>query len=199
MTMKPLPTGEEPPRGYETVVHLGTVDDTIHVHGSLLSQLSRGEMHEIEQLRGKALSQVVGYLGLSDEPLPFAAEKDIIPNKSSSDKIIFCARLNRQLVGYGFVVIDWPKHATWLIQHMIIDPDFRLKGIGSALVEKIEAYALESDIDAASIYAIPIQKSGIDFWRNHGYTKASETHLVHFRNLDHELIVYSKEIEPAAG
>jgi GNAT superfamily N-acetyltransferase len=194
--MKPLPTGEEPPRGYETVVHLDTVDDSIHVHGSLLSQLSRGELREIERLREKSFGRVREYLGLSDEPLAFAEEKDIIPNISTSDKMIFCARLNHQLVGYGFVVIGWPEPASWLIQHMIIDPDLRMKGIGSELVEKIELYALDSDIEATSIFAIPIQKSGIEFWHEHGYTKASEAHLVHFRSLDHELIIYSKEIEP---
>jgi GNAT superfamily N-acetyltransferase len=196
LSRKPLPTGEEPPRGYETVVQLRAVDDAVHVHGSLLSQLSRGELREIERLRKKALDRVREYLGLTDEPQAFAEEKDIIPDKSASDKMIFCARLEHQLVGYGFVVIGWPENSSWLIQHMIIDPDFRLKGIGSALVDKIETYALDSDIDAASIFAIPIQKSGIEFWHEHGYTKASETHLIHFHNLDHELIIYSKDIEP---
>jgi GNAT superfamily N-acetyltransferase len=191
-----LPTGEEPPKGYETVVRLGADNATIHVHGSLLSQLSRGELREIESLRQKALLKINEFMGVTKVPEPFETEKEVIPNKTTSDKMIFRARLEHSLVGYGFVVIGWPEPASWLIQHMIIDPTYRLRGIGTALVDKIELYALDSDIDAASIYAIPIQKSGIDFWRSRGYTKASETHMVHFNHLDHELVVYSKEIEP---
>jgi GNAT superfamily N-acetyltransferase len=194
MDKKILPTGEEPPKGYEAIAKLNDTNDTIHVHGSLLSQLSRGELREIETLRNKALTRVNEYLGMTKEPQSFTDEKNIIPDKTTSDKMLFCARLEHQMVGYGFVVIGWPEPTSWLIQHMIIDPEYRLRGIGSAIVDKIETYAVDSDIDAASIYAIPIQKSGIDFWQTRGYTKASENHLVHFDHLDHELVIYSKEI-----
>jgi GNAT superfamily N-acetyltransferase len=195
MTKRTLPTGEEPRKGYETIMSLNTNDAETRVKGSFLSQLSSAELHEIESLRLKSMQNVSEYTGLSAEPYTFEHESNIIPNKSASDKMVFRARKNKQLVGYAFVVIGWPRPASWVIQHMIIDPEYRLQGIGTSLVQKIEAFAQDSDIDAASIYAVPVQKSGIDFWNSHGYTKVSAEHLLRFGPLDHELLLYSKEID----
>jgi GNAT superfamily N-acetyltransferase len=194
MKRKPLPTGEEPPKGYESVMHLATIDDSIRVHGLILSQISRSERYEVDALRAKAFAKVREYIGLASDPPDFESEKGVIAERSDSDKLLFRAHLNKQLVGYAFVVTGWPHQTSWLIQHIVIDPDFRLKGIGSALLEKIEDYAASSEIDAKSIYAIPIQKSGIDFWRDHGYTKASQEHFLQHSLLDRELIIYSKEV-----
>ena len=77
---------------------------------------------------------------------------------------------------------------------MIIDPQCRNIGIGTAILKNIEQYALESEVDASSILAIPIQQSGKEFWKNHGYTAEAFRQHVKVANVDHEISVYRKEL-----
>jgi GNAT superfamily N-acetyltransferase len=192
--MKPLPTGEEPPKGYETLVNLGTIDDSLRVNMVLVSQLANAEKTQIENMRTRALKSVQQFLGLSNTPLPLEDETGIIPDKEASDKMFVRAYIGKELVGYALIIIGWPEKTQWLIQHMIINPDYRFKGIGSAIVENIEQYALESEVDTSSIFAIPIQESGAEFWKHHGYTVESSRHLIRVADVDHELIVYHKAL-----
>ncbi len=67
---KQLPTGEEPPKGYETLVK-NQEDSGFKVNFVMYSHLARSERAEIEALRNKSLDQVTDYLGLSSEPLSF--------------------------------------------------------------------------------------------------------------------------------
>jgi GNAT superfamily N-acetyltransferase len=194
MAMQPLPTGEEPPKGYETLVNLGTIDDSLRVNQVLVSQLARAEKTEIENMRKRALENVQGFLGLSNAPLTMEDETSIIPDREASDKMVIRAYIGKILVGYALVIIGWPEKCQWLIQHMLINPDFRSKGIGSAILENIEHLAAEAEVDTTSIFAIPIQESGAAFWGNHGYTVESSRHLVRVADVDHELIVYHKEL-----
>jgi GNAT superfamily N-acetyltransferase len=194
MAMRSLPTGEEPPKGYETLVKLNAIADSLQVDFVLLSALARTERAEVEHLRAKSLEYVKTFVGLTNEPVTFERETSLIPGKEATDKMLVRTYLGKQLVGYALVIIGWPEKCQWLIQHMIIDPEQRDKGIGSVIVENIERFAVESDVDASSIFAIPIQKSGVDFWANHGYTVESSRQLVTVADVDHEVIVYHKAL-----
>jgi GNAT superfamily N-acetyltransferase len=88
----------------------------------------------------------------------------------------------------------WPAAGEWVIQHMIIDPGHRGQGIGSTIVGTVERYALGSEVDATSIFAIPVQKSGTGFWNDMGYTVETGRRPIKIADLDHELIIYRKEL-----
>ena len=96
-------------------------------------------------------------------------------------------------MGYSLVVIGWPEASKWLIQHMIIDPDMRQRGIGSAIVSNIERYAQENEVAADSIYAVPIQESGKKFWQDIGYTVEAARFSIKEADIDHEIILYHKD------
>jgi GNAT superfamily N-acetyltransferase len=194
MPMRPLPTGEEPPKGFESIVDTARVDDALRIDMVVLSHLARVEMSEIELLRSKSLSAISSLVGLANEKTPFEREMNIIPDISPSDKMLFRAYFEKQLVGYALVIIGWPRDAEWVIQHMIIDPDYRLKGIGSSIVAHIEAFARSSEVDATSIFAIPIQRSGTAFWNDMGYVNETGRTQISIAGLDHDLIVLRKEL-----
>jgi len=193
VTKKHLPTGNEPPKGYETLV-VEPQDGGFKASFVMYNHLARSEQLEIEALRNKALGLVQDYLGLTNKPLTLEQEAYIIKDVSDDNKMFALVYDNKCLVGYALVVVGWPEPCKWLIQHMIIDPDMRHKGIGSALVQSVEQYALESEVAADSIFAIPIQASGRHFWQENGYTVEAARFLVHVANVDHELIVYHKAL-----
>jgi len=194
MKKKTLPTGEEPPKGYESVINLGTIDDSLHIDSVVISQLAKIERSEIEALRSKALAPINTLIGLVDDTLTFEQELDIIPAKSSTEKLLFRAYLGKELVGYALVIIGWPERGEWVIQHMIVNPEHRLKGIGSSIVNGIEEYAISSEVEANSIFAVPIQESGTLFWNNMGYSKATGSIRFELDNLNHDLTIFRKEI-----
>ena len=190
---KHLPTGEEPRKGYETLVE-NPEDNAFKVSFVMYNHLARSERSEIEALRSKALSLVQQYLGLTNTPLSLEKEAYLIKDVADDNKMFALVYVNKKLVGYSLVVVGWPEPCRWLIQHMIIDPDMRQLGIGSAIVKSIEQYALESDVAADSIFAVPVQESGKRFWQDNGYTVEASRFLVNVANVDHELIVYHKEL-----
>ena len=189
-----LPTGEEPPRGYETLIKEEVKEDEETVKFVMHKHLARSEQAQIEALREKALESVKNYIGLSNEPLSLDREIQIIKEVDDSNKMFALVYNNNKLVGYSLIITGWPEPCKWLIQHMIIDPDMRGRGIGSTIVDSIEHHAGESQVEADAIFAIPIQESGKSFWQEKGYVVEAGRFLVKVADVDHELIVYHKEL-----
>ncbi|MDR1185621.1 MAG: GNAT family N-acetyltransferase, partial [Coriobacteriales bacterium] len=111
-----------------------------------------------------------------------------------SDKLLFRAYQGKTLIGYALVVIGWPDKGAWVIQHLVINPEFRLQGVGTAVVRKAEKFALNSEVEATRIFAIPLEERGTRFWQDMGYTAETERHPIKIAKLDHDLIIYGKEL-----
>jgi GNAT superfamily N-acetyltransferase len=188
-----MPTGEEPPKGYESLVEKPKTTG-VSVKGVFVSQLAKSEIAAIEVVRTKALSSINTLVGLTNDILTFEHEMNIIADKSVSDKMLFLAHKDAALAGYALVLIGWPNPGVWTIQHMVINPDHRLQGVGTTIVSKIESYALSSDVASDNIYAIPIERAGTSFWKYLGYTEETGRLPIHFAGLDHELIICRKEL-----
>ena len=198
MKKRSLPTGEEPPKGYESVVNLGIEDHRLFIDSVILSQIAHIEVAEIETLRTKALSTITMLSGLADDSLTFEREVNIIPDKSISEKLLFRAYLNKELVGYALVIIGWPNKSEWVIQHLLVNPDYRLQGIGSSIVAAIEEFAISSEVDATRIFAIPVEERGTSFWNNLGYSDVTHRTQIQIAGIDRELIIYRKRLEDAS-
>ena len=192
MPNKTMPTGEEPRIGFESVVNLGVIDESLSINSVVLSQLARVELSEIESVRSRALSLITTITGLTDDTLPFKKESNLIADKSASEKLLFRAYLGKKLVAYALIIINWPDQGEWAIQHMIVDPDYRLKGIGSSIVAAIEEFASSPEVGATAICAIPIQESGIAFWQDKGYTEQASSLYLNDANTDREFYLYRK-------
>jgi GNAT superfamily N-acetyltransferase len=194
MSTKPLPTGEEPPKGYESLISESPLNGELRVNCAFISQLAKIEIAEVEAMRRQAFSGVESLIGLAHKPDSFEREMRFLPDKEDSDKLLFRAYRNKTLVGYALVVIGWPCKGEWVIQHLVINPDFRLQGVGSAIVRKVEDYAVRSEVEATSLFAIPLEKKGANFWQNIGYTVEAGRHPIKIGSIDRELIIYRKEL-----
>lgn len=159
-----------------------------------LSQLAAIELSEINAMRQLAFSNVTNLTGLTNTFVSFEREVNLLPGKEASDKLLFRAYKGHVLIGYALVVIGWPQPGEWVIQHLVINPNYRLQGVGSSIIEKIEAFALRSEVASDRIFAIPLEERGTIFWQSLGYKVESSRQLIKIEELDHELIVYRKEL-----
>jgi GNAT superfamily N-acetyltransferase len=189
VAIKPLPTGEEPPKGYESVYAVPPLE-ALRIEVVLVSQLASVEQREVEELRQSAYEQASELIGLADADVTFRQESEFISNISPSNKLMFRAYMNGALVGYSLVIIGLPKAGDWTIQFLVIDPSKRSLGVGSSIVSAIEKYALDSEVDANNIYAIPIRKTGTDFWQTLGYSERSDVPID--ISVNHDLVFYRK-------
>ena len=194
MPKNPLPTGEEPPKGFESLMGNKPLIDGLRVDCAFVSQLAKIELCEIETMRKLALSGINMLVGLTNEVISFEEEISILPGKEASDKLLFRAYWGKDLTGYALVVFNWPYKGAWVIQHLVIHPNFRLKGIGSSIVARIENFAHRSEVEATSIFAVPLEERGVQFWQDLGYTFESSRQPIRLADLDHELVLYSKKL-----
>jgi len=84
--------------------------------------------------------------------------------------------LDDSLIGMGRVVGDDAMY--FYIQDVIVDPDYQKSGIGTALMEKIEAYLFESAKKGATIGLLAAQGKE-SFYSHYGYTKRPNKGLGH--------------------
>lgn len=196
MLTTPLPTGEEPRKGFESIMDQSTKDpEEIIIDCVIVSQVAPLEVSEIEALRSKAFDIFTDHSGLARKPLSFNYETSIWPEgKTASDKVLFRAYKRKRLIGYALVIIGWPSPTEWTIQHLVIDPEMRLKGVGSSIVAKIEKYAKSAKVSATSIIAIPLEKKGSNFWDYNGYNNETHRQEIRIGGLDREVVVYKKEL-----
>ncbi len=194
-----LPTGREKPKGYESVYE----DDerekiTQDIDCVMVSQLSRSELAEIECLRDRALQPIISKLSDRYRDFTFDQEIRLWPEgKTLSDKMLFRCHQQGTLCGYALVVIGWPTSEEWAIQHLIIDPEMKLHGIGSAIVNKVEKYAYDSTAVATSMVAIPIDPAASGtFWSFLGYQDEASRHMVPFDGRDYDIVYYRKILPP---
>ncbi|MCL2883774.1 MAG: GNAT family N-acetyltransferase [Coriobacteriia bacterium] len=188
-----MPTGEEAPPGYELFNQKQAAPTDIIVNSVFVSQLAEIEVVELEQLRQLAMRGIVESIGTTHEDLSFEEELNILPGTDDSDRMLFRAYRDHRLVGYALLVIGWPKREDWVIQHMIINPENRLQGIGTAIVSTVESYARHSQSpDKVCLSAIPIDQSGRSFWALRGYTDEPATYQVPIAGEVKEILVVKK-------
>lgn len=207
MISKPLPTGDETPQGFEDFYEDMRRDSAggkqSRVSRVSATQLSRSEVSELERLRKRSLEALEQRLEARLEghqidnrgfELTFEREMNLWPeDKTPTDKLVFREFSDDGLRGYALVVRGWPSAMSWTIQHLIIDPNHRLKGIGAKIVQSIELDALQSTESTTNLFAVPIASSGDSFWEFNGF-KASGTRDVSFKNKEYSINVYAKKI-----
>ncbi|MDR0888895.1 MAG: GNAT family N-acetyltransferase [Coriobacteriales bacterium] len=188
-----LPTGEEPPKGFETLIETRS-GEGLRIDCVLVSQLSHLELREVKDLRNKALARIMDAAGVMNEHIDFEDEVGLVPDKDVYDKLLFRAYYAGALVGGALVFMGYPQNGQWSIMHIIIDPDCEFGGIRSGLVDVIEQYARDSKAASTSIFAIPLVRKGMGFWEEMGYVEKTSEEPIRIAGLDHELVVYNKEL-----
>ncbi len=176
--MAKLPTGDEPPKGFERYVEdkwRAASRTGVQIGYVGMNQLSRPEIVELEKLRDRALENFMSATGHELHPLPIEEELELAPEgKSISDKLLFRAYNDGTLVAYAHVIMGWPKSDEWAIEQLLLDPVHRLQGIGSRLIAEVEEVARTAEVKATSILSLPTRPDSESFWKHVGYTDKTE-------------------------
>lgn len=191
-----LPTGNEPPKGYEKIFEeLGRERAEVTVSRVSATQLTSLEIRELESIRRSAIERIREAVGNRGFEITFDREMNLWPDgKTPSDKLLFRAYSSEGgIMGYALVVRGWPSPREWTIQHLIIDPEYRLRGVGHAVIRAIEVDAAKAEsIDA--VVAVPISKDNDNFWVVQGYAESGKQKVLLENGLEFNPDVYRKAI-----
>ncbi|MCL1880516.1 MAG: GNAT family N-acetyltransferase [Actinomycetia bacterium] len=188
-----MPTGEEPPKGFEALATEKPAPGSIDVRAAFTTQLAGIEIAEIEKLRVAAMANIANAIGTARVDISFADELDILKPSEDAAKMLFRAYRNDELVGYALVIIGWPQKPDWIIQHMIVNPNNRLQGVGTAIVSKIETDAQDAEVATDNLYVIPIDQNGLGFWQMRGYNQQSESYEIKIADRKRNISIYHKK------
>jgi len=190
-----LPTGNELPVGYEKLIEdLARKDAEIRVDRVAATQLTSIEIRELESIRKSAIERIREAVGNRGFEITFDREMNLWPaRKSPSDKLLFRAYGEGMLMGYALVVRGWPGPRDWTIQHLIIDPELRMRGVGKTVIEAIEADARKAE-SIESIVAVPIVKENDTFWAFLGYEDGGTLKVILENGLEFDVGVFRKAV-----
>jgi hypothetical protein len=167
--MVSMPTGEEPPVGFEGLVeerkyraeHAG-----LTVNCVLSSQLAELEITELKNFHEK--DDTIAYAGSRQRVrrrIPFEFGLRLHPvGRSSTDMLVVRAFENGMLVGYAFIAYAWPKPTSWVIDFMLVDATDSPDVIASAMLDKIKGYIEHAGSDAASLTVVNGNEATDGFW-----------------------------------
>ena len=105
---------------------------------------------------------------------------------SSSSTMVYVARLNRRLVGFG--IMDYYKHRANL-SLLAVDRGHRRTGIGSRLVENLETIALDRGLENLYVQVRQGNRKAIRFYNRIGYEQIDLTKR-YYQRKENAVILY---------
>jgi GNAT superfamily N-acetyltransferase len=132
------------------------------------------------QLRKMSIEHAQDVCRLSDQlgyPLSNAQiESNINEITTCENYAAFVALYNQQIVGwiYAFRALLIESKPFIEIGGLIVDENFRNKGIGKKLVEKIKVWALENAINEVRVRSNVLRNEAHKFYLNNGFTEMKQ-------------------------
>lgn len=123
---------------------------------------------------------------------------ELPPGAKYADKAVAGARdRDGRLVAVADIVRDWPDEETWTIGLVLVVPDMRRLGIGSAIVEGIALEARRAGASRLRLAVYVDRLEAVSFWEHHRFETAGlqlrETELG-----ERELLVMVRDLGGAA-
>lgn len=197
--MVKMPTGDEAPVGFEKLYAAREAipeQGEITVNCVTVSQLAESEMAEIQHLRMRAEDFFLEMTGVEPTRETFEDWLSFSPRGlTRSDQLIFRAYSGRYLTGYAHVFCGLFGSGEWTIMTVVVDPSFRLQGIGSKMIAKAESYAQHASVHAINYAAIPTHESEGSLWGSAGYTTEISRFEWTVGLIPREVIIYRKEFD----
>ncbi|MGI6217074.1 MAG: GNAT family N-acetyltransferase [Coriobacteriales bacterium] len=192
---KPMPTGNEMPEGFDLVYKEAEITSGLKIDRVSATQLSKLEIVELDLVRETAIEAIREIVGQRGFDFTLERELEIWPEgMNPSDKLIFRAYVDASIVGYTLVVRGWPNRNAWTIQHLIIRPEVKRKGIGTQLLMAVERDALNTTERTDEIFAVPISHSNDGFWTSLGYSDSGKLDIPITRLGTREFECFCKKI-----
>lgn len=134
---------------------------------SIRSPHTKDEWQQYYQLRWKLLRQPWNQ--------PVGSEKD----EFEAEAIHRAAFYSKRIIAVGRIQFTAAEHAQ--IRYMAVDPEFRLKGIGSLILKSLEQTARDQHTDSILLEA---RETAVKFYLSHHYQLIEASHLL-FGEIQH--------------
>ncbi|MBI4502507.1 MAG: N-acetyltransferase [Gemmatimonadetes bacterium] len=97
------------------------------------------------------------------------------PAKAVNDKrVIGLYDVPGELVGVLDAITDWPEQGVWTMGMLLLDPAFRGRGVGSALLQAYEEWARSEGAMAFRTAVVAHHEPGLTFLERAGYEPESD-------------------------
>lgn len=117
------------------------------------------------------LAQQLGY------PLSLREiERNIMEVMSNNDHVVFVAIVDNEVVGWvhAFKAIFLESNPFVEIGGLVVDENYRGKGIGKKLIERIKQWCLEKQVSTLRVRSQVKRKEAHLFYVNNGFTEIKE-------------------------
>lgn len=104
--------------------------------------------------------------GKDEAPRAFVAGP---PAKAVEDKRVIGVFAGRELVGVLDALTGWPAPDTWTMGMLLLAPDHRGAGLGSAVLAAYEAWAASEGAATLRTALVSRHARGVRFLERHGY------------------------------
>jgi GNAT superfamily N-acetyltransferase len=111
---------------------------------------------------------------MGDDPPSLATlqnDLDDLPDGyTRSDEMMFRAFHNSRLVAYSEVLRGFEGPTEWIIGIVLVDPEYRCKGLGHRVLECIAADAIAWGATTLAVGVITSRTRSLRFWNREGFT-----------------------------
>jgi ribosomal protein S18 acetylase RimI-like enzyme len=111
-----------------------------------------------EEYRGELPDELIGTMQLSTRQMKEWIKQDAY----------FVVRVGPQIVGAVGCSL---KHGTCLLMHMVVDGEYRKRGIGSALTAKAIKYSRENGATKVWLHTTPRHNEAMALYEKHGFVR----------------------------
>lgn len=153
----------------------GRARDGLTITCVTLNQLSEKDVAQMDEARTRALDAFEKSNGVDLVRKPITEELNYLPEGMTPlDKLIVRAYEKDTLVAYAHVLSGWPRATEWTVEQLILDPQHRLQGIGTKVIQEIESLASSAEIRTTAILSVPTRPGAASFWNTLGYQDSAE-------------------------
>jgi ribosomal protein S18 acetylase RimI-like enzyme len=94
--------------------------------------------------------------------------------------VLFVAEYKNTIVGYitAYIRIQeayWYVQFVGIVSGLMVDPLYRENGIGQMLLENVETYMRDHNVDVLQLHVCEQNASAYHFYTKHGFTEIEET------------------------
>ncbi len=134
-----------------------------------------------------------------EPPTSHAAADDLTalpPGCRPEDKYVFgLADASGRILGMIESIRGYPEPGTWWLGLLLIDPERRRDGLGSAFYSGFEGWVQDQGHDRISLGVVDANTGGLGFWRRQGFTLTRTVPAQTFGRLVHDVHVLTRMLD----
>ncbi|GGD96497.1 GNAT family N-acetyltransferase [Paenibacillus nasutitermitis] len=139
----------------------GNIDDSFTVDSTLVLSLSGREFRfTVEPIPGYTKSY-------SEERFKEAEDEDYSDYIDSSDRIVYLAWAENQVVGRIVLTRNWNKYA--LVEDIAVDKNYRGHGVGRKLIERAKRWAVNGGMPGIMLETQSNNVNACQFYKSCGF------------------------------